>query len=253
MLFDIVIPLGPNEIKNIAEQIKYIKKNIIGYNKIYIISYNSKILIDDCIIIDEDIFPFSKEFICNYFSKYSGKKNRNGWYLQQLLKLYAGFYISDILENYLVIDADVFFLKKISFFNNDKPIFSTGDEYHLPYFEHMKRLDKCFEKINNKSGICHHMIFNKNYIKEIFDIVETTHQKPFWQVFIYCVEEHKKYHIIVEESGASEYELYFNYMLKYHNDKIFIRDLKWINVSKNSLQNISDYLDYDYISICNYL
>jgi len=35
MLFDIVIPLGPNEVSKMDEQLKYTKENIIGYKYIY--------------------------------------------------------------------------------------------------------------------------------------------------------------------------------------------------------------------------
>jgi hypothetical protein len=253
MLFDIVIPFGPNEKYLIHEQIKYTKENVIGYNNIYIITYDSTIQVDGCIMIDENIFEF-KEFIINYFKQYHGKQNRNMWYYQQLLKLYAGYKIPSILDNYLVIDADVFFLKKTSFFENNKPIFTTSEEYHNPYFIHMNRLNSQFEKVYEKSGICHHMMFNKTYLNEIMQIVENTHNIEFWKAFILLVIEHCNYNIHYLESGASEYELYFNYMIKNYNDKIIIRDLKWQNCSSKEFNNIQHYIvnDYDYISICHH-
>jgi hypothetical protein len=252
MLFDIVIPLGPNEIDMIHEQIKYTKQNVIGFNNIYIISYDPTIQIDGCITIDEKIFDF-KEFITDYFNQYDGKKNRNMWYYQQLLKLYAGIKIPTILENYLVIDADVFFLKPISFFQDERAIFTISGECHIPYFAHMKRLNEHFDKMFGKSGISHHMMFNKHYINEIIQMVENTHQIEFWKVFILAVLEHYTWKIEFEESGASEYELYFNYMIKNHSDKMLIRNLKWENCSKR-LKNLQNYIEngYDYVSICHY-
>jgi len=252
MLFDIVIPLGPNEKNNIKTQIEYTKKNVVGYRNIYIISYDKNIELDDCIIIDENIFGFKISDVAEHFAKFNGKNNRNGWYLQQLLKLYAGN-IDGILDNYLVIDADVFFMKQTNFIENEKPIFTTGKQFNKPYFKHMKRLDSNFEKVFDKSGISHHMMFNKLYIKEIFDIVEKNHNKKFWKVFIETVDEHTKHHINAEDAGASEYELYFNYMVKYHKDKIIIRVLNWKNVSKTSLSVIDNYVDYDFISICHWI
>jgi hypothetical protein len=252
MSFDIVIPLGPNEIQRFHEQLVYTKKNIIGYRNIYIITSNFNIKFDDCIMIDENIFPF-KQFISSYFEKYNGKNNRNGWYFQQLIKLYAG-YIEGILDNYLALDADVFFLKPTEFMTNDnKPIFSTSSEHNVPYFTHMNLLDSNFKKYHKDSGICHHMLFNKNYINEIFNIVETNHNIPFWQVFILSVNEHTKHEINVDESGASEYELYFNYMFKNYNDNIIIRNLNWKNISK--IEYYNNYYDHnlDFISICNYI
>jgi hypothetical protein len=52
--------------------------------------------------------------IASFFYQHNKKQNRNGWYLQQLLKLYASFVIKDLLNDYLVIDADVYFLKPIN-------------------------------------------------------------------------------------------------------------------------------------------
>ena len=36
-MFDIVIPVGPNDENVINQQIEYTKKNIIGYRNIYLI------------------------------------------------------------------------------------------------------------------------------------------------------------------------------------------------------------------------
>jgi hypothetical protein len=250
MSFDIVIPLGPNEIQKFSEQLIYTKKNIIGYRNIYIVTSNVKLQYDSCIMIDENIFPF-KKFISNYFAEHKGKNNRNGWYFQQLIKLYAGVFIEGLLENYLVIDADVFFLRPTNFIMNNKFLFSTGNEEHTPYFEHMSRLDNAFKKYYNKSGICHHMLFNTKYINEIFNIVEKNHKKPFWQAFILSVNEHLNKNINCTESGASEYELYFNYMYHKHLDIMIIRNLKWANISKKNF-NINNE-NFDFVSICEWM
>lgn len=252
MLFDIVIPLGPNERKNICKQIEYTKRNVIGYRNIYIITGNTNDLdIKDCKIINENIFPFKMNDIANYFIQYRGKHNRNGWYLQQLLKLYASFVIDDLLDNYLVIDADVFFLKPINFIFENKYIFTISDENHEPYFKHMKRLHSSFEKQINFSGISHHMIFNKQILSKLFYSVEEKHKCPFWVAFIQMVDEHKKYNIDFVESGASEYELYFNYMLLHHKENLILRKLNWCNKSYNYLINEND--NYDYVSLCAWM
>jgi hypothetical protein len=251
-MFDIVIPLGPNERKNIFKQIEYTKKNVIGYRNIYIVTNTfDNINIDGCKIIDESIFPFKMSDVASYFAQYNGKNNRNGWYLQQLIKLYACFVIEDMLETYLVIDADVFFLKPTEFYKDSKFIFTTGDEEHIPYFVHMSKLHPSFKKVIKYSGISHHMLFNRKYLNEIFELVEKKNNKPFWCAFIESVEEHKKYSIDAAESGASEYELYFNYMVNNHKDIIEIRRLNWSN--KNIRYNLSNERNMDYVSLCSWM
>ena len=236
-MFDIVIPVGPNDINILKQQIEYTKKNIVGYRKIYIISYDKTINLDGCNIISEDIFPFSLKTV----AQFHGKTSRNGWYLQQLLKLYAGTIIPDILEKYLVIDADTFFLKPTTFIEDDKCLYNYGDENHFPYFQHMKKLDESFSKqLSDKSGICHHMMFETKYLKELFNLIEQKHNDTFYNVFLKNVS-------INEESGASEYEIYFNYIILNHHENIKIRQLNWTNTRHLLLNN-----NYDYISIHHY-
>ena len=232
-LFDIVIPVGPNDKSVIEQQIKYTQKNVIGYRNIYLICYDPTITIDGCITIHENIFPFNIDTV----AEYHGKLDRNGWYLQQLLKLYAGKIIPNILDKYLVIDSDTFFLKPTTFVENNKCLYNYGTEYHEPYFHHMEKLDKDLTKIDkSKSGICHHMIFETKYIDEIITKIENNHNELFYNIFLKTVTNKK-------ESGASEYEIYFNYMLKYNPDKIKIRKLHWRNTHKLEFNS-----DYDYIS-----
>jgi len=268
MDFDIVIPLGPNEFKNIQSQIQYVKKNVCGFRNIYIISYDPNIVLDDCIVISESIFPFKMEEIAAYFAQYKCKNNRNGWYLQQLLKLYAGQVIPDILPDYLVIDADVFFLKPLSFFNRIKEIssagtkeyvkyfFTVGQEYWKPYFEHMKRLHPTFRKMNAQySGISHHMMFSTQYVVEMMQMVEKYHgnKKPFFKIFIESIKEHLNHLPTHSESGASEYEIYFNYMINYHSDLVSIRQLKWKNVKFDyDVNNEQNIYNLDYVSVSSW-
>lgn len=233
-LFDIVIPVGPNDKSIIEEQIKYTKQNIIGYRNIYLICYDPSIEIDGCITINENIFPFNIDTVASYH----GKLERNGWYLQQLLKLYSGKIIPGILDRYLVIDSDTFFLKPTIFVENDKCLYNYGIEYHKPYFEHMKKMDKNLIKIDaQKSGICHHMIFEKKYVDEMFSLIEKNHNDLFYKVFLQSIT-------VKSGSGASEYEMYFNYMLKYNPDKIKLRRLNWKNTNKLDMNNNLDYISY---------
>lgn len=241
MDFDIVIPVGSNDIYTIATQLEYTKKNIVGYRHIFLVSFDPSLIIDGCITIDERIFPFSLDTV----STFHGKQWRNGWYLQQLLKLYAGFVIPDILDKYLVIDSDTHFLKPTTFIENGKCLYNYGTEYWIEYFNHMHKLNNNLIKVDTaKSGICHHMIFETKYVKELFDFVEKEHAgQVFYNIFLNNVTEDN-----FETSGASEYEIYFNYMLLYHSDVITLRPLKWHNS-----RTLHNNCDFDYISVHWYM
>ena len=122
-------------------------------------------------------------------------------------------------------------------------LYNYGTEYFKQYFNHIERLIPGLKKqIDNKSGICHHMIFEKKYVYEIMNICGGINS--FYGVFLNNVEE--KYY---DNSGASEYELYFNYMLYKHREKIRIRKLKCkLDLKENDLKNF-DKIKYDYVSI----
>ena len=246
--FDIVIPVGPNDKNVIAKQLQYTKKNIQGYRNIYLVCSSSTmptIAIEGCTFVDEKLFPFTLKTV----RQFHGQSDRNGWYFQQLLKLYAGKIIPTISARYLVIDADTFFLKPTTFIENDKCLYAYGQEYHMPYFEHMQRLDPGLLKVDaTKSGICHHMMFEKKYINELFAKVEKKHSTAFYNVFL---REVALNHRLL--SGASEYEIYFNYMLKYHREKIKIRPLKWTNASTFTIYNDNSSTELDFVSIHWYL
>jgi hypothetical protein len=188
------------------------------------------------------ISPFSTKVALISFNKVTigniiGNHDRIGWYLQQLLKLYALIIIPEILEKCLILDSDTFFLKPTIFINNNKCLYAYSEQYHTKYFEHMLKMDKELIKIYNKSGICHHMMFEKKYINELINKIEKNHNDTFYNVFLKMVTE-------FTGSGASEYEIYFNYMLKNYSNHIEIRELDWID--SKSLDDIHSH--YDYIS-----
>jgi hypothetical protein len=243
-LFDLIICVGPNDTNILNSMLSFNKKNIIGYRNIYLICANPNIKIVDTIIIDETIFPFTIHDLNIQF----GKNTRNGWYLQQLIKMYAGIVIPGILEKYLVVDCDTLFLKPTTFITQDgKYNYATGNEYHIPYFIHMNKLDTSFKKNLPVSGICHHMFFDTKIVNELINKVEknNNNSKKFWQLFLDVVDLKE-----FPKSGASEYEIYFNYMYSYHKDKMCIRQLNWKNVTSynTSYDNI-----YDFVSIHWYL
>ena len=131
-------------------------------------------------------------------------------------------------------------MKPTTFIKNNKCLYNFGTEYHIEYFDHMKKLDKNLTKQDiNKSGICNHMMFETKYIKILFNKIEKKHKDKFYNVFLKNVYN-------VNISGASEYEIYFNFMLKYYPNKIIIRPLKW--TATNSLVKFKNNTYYDYIS-----
>jgi hypothetical protein len=266
-MFDVVIPLGPNDVKYFGQQLEHTRKYVIGYRRIYVIAFDpgSAALSssndgdsgdsvkgassssndgDSVIIVPESVFPFSK----NTVSVYHGANSRNGWYFQQLLKLYAWAYLDGLLDRYLVIDADTFFVNPTRFETTDgKCLYNFAREYHPPYFEHMARMSSVFTRTYELSGICHHMLFETGVVKEIIGLVEAAHKgKRFWEVFLECVDVGLRHGI---GSGASEYELYFHYIMKTRLEEVEIRELVWDNVAEWAPDK---WVEHDYVAWHHY-
>ena len=244
--FDIVIPVGPNDKCILSKQIEYTKRNIIGYRNIYLICNDPTIIINGCITIDESYFPFSMDTVRNIIGDVSiNGFCKNGWYLQQLLKLYSLIIIPGILERCLILDCDTFFLKPTIFIKNNKCLYNYGTEYVGSYFEHMYRMDNNLTKVyNTKSGICHHMMFEKKYIIELINKIEANNNDTFYNIFLKMVT--------FLYAGASEYEIYFNYIFKNYSDMVELRELKWANSGSLDDIYIND-ANYDYISYHYYM
>lgn len=253
--FDVVIPVGPNDAAVVRDQIAHTRRNVVGHRNVYLVSrHPARLQIAGCIAVDENLFPFSMRTV----EKHHGASPRTGWYLQQLLKLYAGLMIPGILDRYLVVDADTFFMRPTRFVEavGGRCLYNYGAEHHRPYFDHMRRLHDSLRRFDPaKSGICHHMMFETANIRELFAWIEgqDARGRSFYDIFLAHVDAA---HYLT--SGASEYELYFNYMLLRHPDAIRLRPLRWANRARGAAAGASARAaaraaaGYDYVSFHYY-
>lgn len=227
MSLDVIIPLGPNDEDIIEKCVESVRKYILGVRNIYIVSSRPLEIKGATHVFDESLFPFSKKDIELYI-----QPNRAGWYLQQLIKLYAPLLLPDCLPDCVIVDADVIFFKRVKFKDGMKYLFDKNHETHPPYFSHMKRLHPSFlPAYPRTSGIVNLMIYNKDILKEIMGKVEDLHKKDFWRVFLEQVAPN-------EFSGASEYELYFHYICRVHPNRVLLRPLRYDNFGlRSNIQN----------------
>lgn len=215
---DVIIPLGPNDETFVQRCINSIHMHVVGLRYIYVVSKNI-VDLSGVIVLNESSFPFSYETVLAKTSE-----ARAGWYLQQLIKFYAPLLISNILENVLIVDADTVFHKRTKFIENGKYLYDKVMEpTHQPYYDHMARLHPSFVPWKkNTSGITNVMLFNRKILIELMQKVEQKHNKDFWEVFLDCVT-------VKNNSGASEYEIYFNYVMNTKQELVRLRPLQWNN------------------------
>lgn len=232
-LLDVVICVGPGDARDIRILVDNIKQYIIDVNKIYLIM-PTKILekysVFDPIVtnIDENIFPFNKEYIDNLFKN----PQRSGWYLQQLLKIYAPIVITEILDKYIIIDADLKFYKKINFFEDEIMLFNTASSVWEPYISHLKRLYTKIQIKVRQSGITNLMPMRRHIVEHLLRAVKEEHGEEFWKVFLNKVDPRYYNH-----SGASEYEILFHFSLTFYPNECKIRPVKFGNATDKFTYN----------------
>jgi hypothetical protein len=196
--FDILIVSHRKDFQKLSMVVNSIKSNIIGFDKIHIIS-NEKLLSDDprVVIHDEnDVLKVDLNRI----------KYRPKWIYQQLLKL-----LQTVTNKwYLVIDADTIITRELSPIanGNGKFYFNQNSQNYEPYFNFSNKLK--VPKSEDNTFISEIMLFNRDYIKELFSMSNLNTTEDILE-FIY--------ENVDETSQLSEYELYGNFIKKYHSDE----------------------------------
>ncbi len=228
--FDIFQTVGPKDKKIIQHTNKVNGENVIGFDNMYHLSESNDIKLNNSEAVDASFFPFTYDYVKEKMIK----KNRAGWVYAQLVKLYYP-QIQNNKDYVLVIDSDVFFTRKLNFFDkNSKPFFTTSNEYHEAYFSHMLRVHPGLTRESKESGISHHMIFNKHILTSLFNMVENDSGKKFYDVYLEKIDSS-------EESPSADYEIYFHYVLKNFKNEYSIRKLHWANTSRLSLKKFAKY------------
>ncbi len=239
-VIDVIIPCVEKDLLTLDLCIEGIRQNGVEVRRVIVIS--DRRLTDQAEWFDEKKFPFSLKDVAGYLNVSTSKA---GWYFQQLIKLYASYVVPDLSSNVLCLDADTIFLNPVKFFwDSGAPLYNVATEYHQPYFDHMERLLPGLKRMFPRcSGISHHMLFQRYVLDRLFQRVEERHRLEFWQAFCRCVAPNE-----TAGCGASEYEIYFNFLFSMTKEAHRLRKLKWANIK--SLENLSYYKAerYHYVS-----
>lgn len=132
-------------------------------------------------------------------------RGQAGWYLQQLIKLYAGLCIPGLSGRYLTIDSDTIVMRPFALQTpGGLPVFSTSDEHHEPYFRAMARLHPSLGRCMDRSAICHYMVMDTWVCGRLISDVEALHGgRPFCELYASNAYEHR--------NCMSEFEIYLAY------------------------------------------
>jgi hypothetical protein len=247
LTIDVVIPTCLKDLDTLGSVIKGIKRNVEHVRNIYVVcNHIYKDKIKEGIFIDEEIYPFNmasiKSIIHNILMFYPHGR-QEGWWFQQLLKLYSFQVIKNISSNILIVDSETIFYNKYRPIKDNKAYYAVSKEVFHHFRIHMKHLLNDINIFSNRiSGICHQMLFQTHVLQNLIDRVEKYHldmrgiYMPFWKIMLTLAERYKIYY--------SEYDIYFNFMLTFHRNAVKITN----NISWDVSATIPGETNYTYIT-----
>ena len=245
MKYDVLITVAEKDFNKLRFVYDSIINNLDGANQVYVIS-DVKIPANKA--ISGIVYFLDSQVLDLDFSRFTGKiKAREGWYRQQFIKL-----LQEVTsDNYLVVDADAVFNRKIKVIINGKPLFLLGKNQHnKPYFDLMKNVFD-LDQVYPHSFINEMMFFKREIIKHFLSYMKVNK----YGFFELVLNELNKTDQI---SGFSEYELYGNYVTKYFPNTYSYKYMNTYSNGKNRVwaeDEIQKYitsfkgLDYDVISM----
>lgn len=256
-------------------------KHLIGVNTYYVISPNSESFRlkyesawtnDKVRFIDENIFPFNKNILTKFFVEQNlisqnetqqlainAFNSRVGWYLQQLIKLYAG----DILDlnDYVILDSDIIWYQdrillyqhpgntsKLPMYN-----YAFSNQNFGPYKGSSDLLLNLKSNKNEPSGIVHHIVIVKEVMIAMKKVIETRYEEfTMWQAIIIAISKEFVTRKKISRGGCafSEYYTYFLYAQRKYPETVHRNQLLWANGPKPTAVwdpktpiggNVSDY------------
>lgn len=242
--------------------------HLVDIDKFYVITSDAKAVHDKLhaklggrvVFVDEGRFPFTGTNVTEVMLQAVKEKGvypmngnspfertvwgRTGWFLQQLLKMYAGRVLG--LDDFVIIDSDLIWFQNVTFLNKTLPNgvkvynYASSGQYHANYVATLRKISgiDMFEPPKNdvyRSGICHHMVLSKPVLEHLMATSEQIHGGiPFWQVLLNhsALEmtcRAPRTNICGAGSTLSEYELYFNYARVKFPETIAFRPIMWSN------------------------
>jgi hypothetical protein len=243
---DVAIPCHVKDFENLPLVIQGAKASVINpIGKIKLITpeylhlelqtrFPDCIVTSDVSVLGEDLLEAINELV---------PKERTGWIIQQVIKFQMAITSEQVAT--LILDADTVLLKPKIWLNSEgTQILCIGEDYHLPYKKHIRRV---FGGRNHLlSFVTHHQLMQSESVRELFG--QNGEGLVKW---LKCAD-------FKESSSISEYETYGEWMVMRKPNQIIFA--KWNNVpvklnpgNSSYVELVSEYSEYDSVSNHSYL
>jgi hypothetical protein len=142
-------------------------------------------------------------------------KHRPEWMYQMLLKIFQNVTQND---NFLIIESDCVIIKPLEFFDGDKTVFYLGrDHNHQQYFNFNQKVLGIGREYNH-TFICEFMMYDKKIVKDLLNKSNCDNVEDFLELM---------YEYVNDDCYPADYELYGNFVYKFHNEKFKTKELNF--------------------------
>lgn len=207
----LLFPLAPKDLARAARAIPAVKALINHHvDRIYLVTPPSEEIADFCCqigaehvietdVLSEDVLKFQAD-----------NKRLNGWYRQQFIKLSFPYFLSD--ERVITFDSDTRPVRPVTFWDEkERTVFYSSDERNADFLRPVPTLLGA-ENTHPYSFVSHCMGFERERMLELHRLIEERSGQAWEKSILSCVHEDCL-------TGFSEFELYGNFMCKFHEDK----------------------------------
>lgn len=246
---DILVPFHVSDASLFLESggLRSMRRHVKPYDRIYIVSASPDALVGE---LDEQTIWVNETQLSFKLSDFQN----NGWRFQQAIKLLGPLEIPDLCEAFVVIDADVVFVKDVHLQHID----ANGFKKYTYVYAHvvpwqvptsLTGLNAILKKNLDGHGcaIHHQMVMQKDVLAELQAEISILHEgRSMLEVLQQLFDRESNY--------VSEYQLYFYFMLDNYYDRMHIVYMPYVhahnveNCAPHTLQQYGVQSDVMYVA-----
>jgi hypothetical protein len=225
---DVVIPAHAKDFPVLRLSVRSVLRNLEPLGRVYVVAAEPPPTKDPRVVwVPESSatsLPTSARLRERWTRPGSTAASRAGWTYQQILKLGVPEYIPDISAAYLLVDADVIWLRPWRIMVDDRIRFpyTHASEYHPPYRDAYFRLFGVQPQAPF-SLTAHQMVYDQALLAEMKRAIEARHGVAWWEAYVTAADP-------LEPSSISELDIYGLWVLDNHPDAASHRPLSYLNV-----------------------
>jgi hypothetical protein len=225
---DVVIPAHPKDFPLLRHCVRSVLRYVEPLGRVYVVASEPFQAKDPRVVwvpeSSASSLPTSAQLRERWAQYGPSAAGRAGWIYQQLLKLAVPEYVPDISAAYMLVDADVIWLRPWPIVIDDRIRFpyTHASEYHAPYRDAYFRLFGVRPQAPF-SLTAHQMVYDRDLLAQMKRAIESLHGVAWWDAYVHAADP-------LEPSSISELDIYGFWVLDNHPDAASHRPLSYLNV-----------------------